>query len=154
MGIVERVVARYLEARKQAPKVPAINKTKDRVVYVLPTTLEEDSATYEAVPDDDEDHIKNKGKPQRPARPRKPKRPRKPSLPRAVDPAPQRPAHRPMPVLPVPKVPKVKLVPPVKTPAENLDENRKWKIKKQKPLQARVLERHLARIIPLESDPS
>src|SRR5271165_6813437 len=128
MGLVERVVVRHLEARNQKPLEPAINKEKDRVVYVLPETLHEDSSTYESYPNDEKDHIKNKGKPQRPERPRKPKRPKKPEIPRGTTPAPLHPPRRPQPALPVPPVPKVKKVPLVKRPGDNLDEKRKWKL--------------------------
>lgn len=150
MGLVERVVARHLEARKHKPLEPAINKKKDRVVYVLPETLKKDVSTYEAYPKDEKDHIKNRGKPQRPARPRKPKRPHKPEIPRAVEPAPLRPPRKPQPAQPVSPVPLVKKVPLVKRPGDNLDEKRKWKVQRPKPLQAsdissRVVERFLSK---------
>lgn len=136
MGISERVAARFM-ARKKPKLEPAINKEKDRMVYVLPKTVEQDSSTYEKVPEDSKDHIKNKGKPQRPVRPEKPRRPKKPEIPRGVDPAPQRPARRPVPALPVPPIPHnyIKPVPKVKSPSDNADEHRRWKIKKPKPLQ-------------------
>lgn len=149
MELVERIVARYLEARNHKPKVPAINKKKDRVVYVLPETLKEDSATYEKFPADKEDHVKNKGKPQRPQRPRKPQKPRKPEIPRATVPAPVRPPHRSMPIVPVPPVPKVKRVPPAKDPMPS--DKRKWNVRKTRPgdVTARVVERFLEEYVPL-----
>jgi hypothetical protein len=133
MGIVERVAARFLAETK----IPVINKEKDRIVYVLPETAEEETGTYERVPADSEDHIKHHGKPRRPDRPQKPKLPHKPDIPRATTPAPMHPPKHPKPVLPVPPVPVdyVHPVRPVKDPSP-VDEPRRWKLKRNpKPLQ-------------------
>ncbi len=144
MTLSERVAARHL-ARQEKPRIPVVNKDKDRIVYVLPETADEESGTYERIPQDSEGHIKNKGKPRRPTRPKKPRQPHRPEIPRATTPAPTRPPKRPLPVLPVPPVPPVKRIKPVKDSGP-VDDPRKWKIKKPKPLQARVLERHLEKI--------
>ncbi len=136
MGIVENVVRRFL-ARAIDDKIPAINKKKDRIVYVLPETADEESGTYEKLPQDEQDHIKNYGKPRRPDRPAKPHLPHKPDIPRATTPAQQHPPLKKHPVLPVPKIEKEWTHPVhhVKDPSP-VDDPRRWKIHRNpKPLQ-------------------
>lgn len=145
IGVVERVLARHLQAK--APEIPTFNRKKDRVVYVLPDTLKEKSDTYEKIPEDKTDHVEHKGKPEMPAKPQKPRHPHKPTLPRGLGPAPIRPPIPPVPIKPVDPVKPVKPIPPVKTP-EPPKKPRKWELKKPKPSDvlkaAHVVERYLA----------
>lgn len=148
MTPAERVVARFLEARKYTrPKnmIPVYNQDTERIVYVLPETLKDDSATYKKVPDS---QLNTEGKPapmRRPGQPhlpRKPKKPHKPEIPRDPPPAPIHPPIIRKPRLP-PKEPKpVKLVKPPKVPEPSPPP--KYKRVKKYLFAARVVEKFLA----------
>lgn len=118
----ERVAARFLAEKKE---IPVYHKKRDRIVYVLPETIEKKPETYERIPEDHDDHVLNKGKPRKPAKPRKPRRPHKPEIPRAVTPAPVKPPEKPKPVKPVPPLKPLKPVKPVKPPTP--PKPRRWK---------------------------
>jgi len=136
------VIARFLS--EAAEKEPAWNKKKDRVVYVLPETLQEESSTYKDIPEDREHHVETRGKPRKPRRPKKPRKPDKPEIPRGTTPAPIKPPVVPRPVPKLKPVPRVKPVKPVKLPTPT-DKPRKWKIIRKKKVAARVVvQRYLA----------
>ncbi len=124
--LAHRVAARFLAREEE----PAYNRKKDRVVYILPETLKARPDTYEKVPDDEKDHIEDKGKPEKPKKPRPPHHPHKPEIPRAQTPAPVRPPKPvpiPPPLKPVKPIKPIKLVKPPTPP-----EPREWKVEKPK----------------------
>lgn len=104
--------------------MPVFNKRKKRVVHVLPETLKDESETYERIPEDENDHVMNRGKPRKPRRPAKPRKPHRPEIPRAVTPAPRKP---PRPVKPVKPVKPVPILKPLKLPKKPIPvEPRRW----------------------------
>ena len=121
MDLVHRVIARFLEGKYTRPKnlVPAYNADKERIVYVLPETLKEDSSTYQKLPPSKLDTEKKPAPMQHPGQPhlpKKPKKPHKPEIPREPPPAPIHPPIPPKRRLP-PKQPKpVKVLIPPKVP--------------------------------------
>ena len=133
-SLAEKVAVRYLLrlASEMDDREPAINKKKDRIVYVLPETLDEEGGTYEPVPKERAHHLKYKGKPRHPDKPAKPEKPHKPDIPRATTPAELHPPKVPKPLPPIPKIPQVKPVPHLKSPMPT-DEPRRWKTKAPKP---------------------
>jgi hypothetical protein len=123
--IAQRVATRFLAREEE----PVYNRKKDRVVYVLPETLKQKSDTYEKIPDDEKDHVEDKGKPEKPVKPRPPRKPHKPELPRAEAPAPLKPAMPPHPAELAKPVKPIKPIPPVKPPTPP-EHPRRWKVKK------------------------
>ena len=80
MSLADRVLSRYLEARRYTRPdnmVPVYNTDKERIVYVLPETIQEESGTYKRVPPSKLD-TEGKPAPQRhPGQPRLPKKVRR-----------------------------------------------------------------------------
>lgn len=149
MDISKRVALRWA-AKEQ--EIPVYNKRKDRVVYVLPETVQQKPGVYEKVPAtmlDNDGKIEPKGPRRRqPHLPRKPRKPYRPEIDRKPPPTPVHPPVPPKPPLP-PKAPKpVKPVKPPKVP-EPSKPNKYRRLKKylhaasdeQLSLVARVLER-------------
>lgn len=125
--LAERVAARVAEKIE----IPAWSKDKERIVYVLPETLESQPDKYERIPNDDHHRVEEHGKPRKPKKPKPARKPRKPEIPRAVTPAPVKPPESKKPVKPVPAVKPPKPVKPVKPPTPP-KKPRRWKVDKPK----------------------
>jgi hypothetical protein len=151
MDLVHRVIARFLEGKYTRPKnmIPVYNTDKERIVYVLPETLQEEAGVYQKIPPS---KLNTEGKPAphrhpgQPHLPRKPKKPHKPEIVREPPPAPLHPPIPPKHVLP-PKKPKpVKHVKPPKVPVPSPPQKYR-KVKRylyaDDPLALRVVEKYL-----------
>lgn len=122
MMSVDRIIARYIRATEE---VPVRNKELDRIVWVLPETLREDSSKYERINPRDLIDPQKRGKPKPPQKPRKPSRP---TWHKVTLPAPVKPPIRPKPVKPPAPVKHLKPLKPIPIPVP--PKSRKWKVEK------------------------
>lgn len=126
-----RIAARW--AKKRQKEVPVVNKDKERVVYVLPETVTEESETYQKVPPsrlDSDGHID----PHAPRRrqqhlPVKPQRPHRPEIPRVPPPSPPHPPMAPKPPMAPRKMKPVRHLKPPKVP-KPLEPNKYKRVKR------------------------